>query len=444
MKKPAVLFAFLIWFCFFAYAAWASSADEALLAASSRGDTASARAAIEQGASPDARDRLGNTPLIIASDSGYQEIVRLLIFSKASVNAVNKYGYTPLLSAVTSGHRHIATLLVKAGADTKIPNVYGSTAEDHMMARGFFTVGEYISEESPAISAVIDDRSARRGELGGLHNSPWREKFNELLSMDKNREAAEYLVKIASDGNYEASFLLGSLLIKKGDREKGGKWLMEALKSGEPNILYETGIAILKYFPENGAEANVALQKAGKAGFIPAETAYAKNLAEGKGTDKNYEAAYALFSQDMLKDTPEAVYYKGKMKYGGLGTEKDEEGGTKLIKQAADMGYTKAETFLEKLDADLIIKKIASYPYENRKELRAYFTSINAVPIESEPGCDAYDTSFIPLKSYGIVKYEICGKKPGKSPSYYLSAPLKKEEEDQLKEISGGASFITE
>ena len=72
-----------------------------LLEAASVGDVNAVKDALYSGADVDARDRLGNTALILAADGGSQAVVRLLIAYKASVNAVNKFGYTPLMSAVT-------------------------------------------------------------------------------------------------------------------------------------------------------------------------------------------------------------------------------------------------------------------------------------------------------------------------------------------------------
>ena len=189
-----------------------------LLEAASVGDAEGAKDALHNGADVDARDRLGNTPLILASDGGYQEVVRLLIAYKASVNAVNKFGYTPLMSAVTNSHRYIASLLIKAGADPKLANKFGTTPEMYIKAQGFFTMNEYISDENPVISSQVDTRPSRRGTMAAIHSAPWREEFNQLIALGKTNEAAELLVGYADNKNVEACYLLGSLFLSK-DRD---------------------------------------------------------------------------------------------------------------------------------------------------------------------------------------------------------------------------------
>lgn len=435
----------------FAYASNASL-DSEILRAVSRGDTAIVKDALASGANPDARDRLGNTPLIIACDAGYQEIVRLLIGNKASINSVNKYGYTPLLSAVANRHRYIASLLVKAGANPKIKNIYGTDSEDLIKTQGFFTIGEYIEGTEPAITSILDFRSQRRGELGAIHNEIWREKFNRLISENKSTEATEYLVEIALQDNYEAAFLLGALLIERNQTQKGINWLKTALKSEDSEILYNAA-KILSY-AEGGKEApaaNVALKKAIGKGNPLAETEYAKNLMMGNGTPINNNDAFNLFTKAAEKGVPEALYYKGYMKFGGIGTPHDENEGLIIIKQAATLGYLGAKTFLDKLDADKMIKQIAAYskgnlnqPNTNLAALKTYLVSLNAIPLEGDDGCETYNLTNTPVVVYKIEKCKICPTTGDSSVSFYLPTTINNDERGYLKNISSNANFITE
>lgn len=441
MLKTAILFLTPLIFCFNAYGA-GTAVDKELLSASTRGDTDTAASCLASGANPDARDRLGNTPLILASDGGYQEIVRLLIEKKASVNAINNFGYTPLLSAVTAGHRYIASLLVKAGADAAIKNKYGTSAEDFIKVQGFFTIDEYISDAQAVITTRIDDREPRRGELGALHNSPWRETFNELLAQNKSAEAAEYLVQRANENNYEAAFLLGGLLIERNSMEKGVEWLKKALKSDDPAILYNVAMALLGTSEADEALlANSTLQRAMDMGNVMAQTAYAKNLLNGVGTLIDNGKAYKLFSRAAEQNYPEAIYYKGYMEYTGI-IKGDEKKALEDIRKASDMGYEDAKIFINKLDTDAMMKQIASGAIvKGRNTAKVYFASINAVPFKSDDKCDEYDVSSTFIVSYKIMKAKICdGAKP--TITFYISPTVSDGETKYLQNISGGAEFI--
>jgi ankyrin repeat protein len=117
------------------------------------GDTASVRRLIDEGASVDARDDEGMTPLLYAAREGHMQVAALLIAegadltateprddrtplhlsaylgsrgvvkelvaSGAEVDAVDRIGLTPLYLAVHSGHRDIAEMLLDSGADVQ-------------------------------------------------------------------------------------------------------------------------------------------------------------------------------------------------------------------------------------------------------------------------------------------------------------------------------------
>lgn len=428
-------------FCFNVYGA-GTAVDKELLSASTRGDTDTVASCLSAGANPDARDRLGNTALILASDGGYQEIVRLLIDKKASVNAINNFGYTPLLSAVTAGHRYIASILVKAGANASIKNKYGTSAEDFIKVQGFFTMDEYIGDAQGVITTKIDDREPHRGELGALHNSPWRETFNELLAQNKSAEAAEYLVERANENNYEAAFLLGGLLIERNSVEKGVEWLKKALKSDDPTILYNVALALLATSEAEEARlANTTLQRAMGMGNIMAKTTYAKNLLNGLGVLVDNDTAHKLFSEAAEQNYPEAIYYKGYMEYTGK-IKGDEKNALEDIRKAAGMGYEEAKIFLNKLDTDTMMKQLASGAIiKGRNTAKVYFASINAVPLKSDDKCDGYDLSSTFIASYKIMKAKICdGLKS--AITFYISPTVSDGETEYLKNISGGADFI--
>ena len=65
----------------------------------------------------DAKDEVGNTPLILASLFGLKEVVAALIEAGADINVQGNEGATPLFMASQEGHVEVVRELLAAGAD---------------------------------------------------------------------------------------------------------------------------------------------------------------------------------------------------------------------------------------------------------------------------------------------------------------------------------------
>jgi ankyrin repeat protein len=90
------------------------------------GNVRKLRAALDQGASPKARDAAGNTPLILAALYADASCVRLLLDRGAEVNATNAAGATALMRAATDYEK--VRLLVDRGANVHTRSASGNTA----------------------------------------------------------------------------------------------------------------------------------------------------------------------------------------------------------------------------------------------------------------------------------------------------------------------------
>ncbi len=77
------------------------------------------------GAAIEARDRFGNTGLLIAARAGENEIVELLLAEGSEIEQQNLAGSTALLRAVTMNRRRTAKILLKAGAEPNQANKRG-------------------------------------------------------------------------------------------------------------------------------------------------------------------------------------------------------------------------------------------------------------------------------------------------------------------------------
>jgi uncharacterized protein len=75
---------------------------------------------LDQGASLDARDRLGARPLSRAAKSGHLQMVDLLLSRGAPIDARNLAGATALYFAAEGSHISIAQRLIERGADVKL------------------------------------------------------------------------------------------------------------------------------------------------------------------------------------------------------------------------------------------------------------------------------------------------------------------------------------
>ena len=99
--------------------------NEILFETASHGCLDTAKLLIEAGASIRARDRFGNTPLLVAARSGQNDILQYLLSLGSDVNRLNLAESSALLRAVKSNRRKTVRLLLKAGADVQMANRQG-------------------------------------------------------------------------------------------------------------------------------------------------------------------------------------------------------------------------------------------------------------------------------------------------------------------------------
>lgn len=114
-----------------------------------RGDSAAVRRYLAEGGDVNARDRYGQTALMLAAHHGHHEIVELLIAANAELDHTAKYHLSALMLAVVAGHVEIARILAKAGADLHIcgggaPGFAGKTAYELAAERGFDALAQEL------------------------------------------------------------------------------------------------------------------------------------------------------------------------------------------------------------------------------------------------------------------------------------------------------------
>lgn len=106
-----------------------------------RGDAVAVGEQLRRGANANARDRYGQTGLMLAAHAGHRDVVATLIQHGADLNVTAKFGLSALMLAIVAGHCEVARLLVRASANLALkgsgaPALAGKTARDLALARG--------------------------------------------------------------------------------------------------------------------------------------------------------------------------------------------------------------------------------------------------------------------------------------------------------------------
>ena len=110
--------------------------DEALLRPAEYGDLKAVQALLLGGASPEARDPAGFTPLMLAVIHGHPAIVDSLIAGGGRVNVQNRAGLTPLMLAAINNRAAVLRTLIDHGADKNARTRAGWTALTYAAWRG--------------------------------------------------------------------------------------------------------------------------------------------------------------------------------------------------------------------------------------------------------------------------------------------------------------------
>ncbi|KAK1765274.1 ankyrin repeat-containing domain protein [Phialemonium atrogriseum] len=127
---------------------WPGVGEILLLRAAGEGHEAVVKLLLEGGASVDAKDRDGQTPLWRAAWGGHEAVVKLLLEGGASVDAKDQDGQTPLWRAAGEGHEAVVKLLLEGGASVDAKDQDGQTPLWWAAREGHEAVAKLLQDAS--------------------------------------------------------------------------------------------------------------------------------------------------------------------------------------------------------------------------------------------------------------------------------------------------------
>ncbi|WP_199554364.1 ankyrin repeat domain-containing protein [Sandaracinobacteroides hominis] len=108
------------------------SGETALLIVTKRRDAPWMAFLLQNGADTAAKDKDGNTALIVAASSGFPDGVRVMLSRRPQVDAANNRGETALIRAVHAKDAASVQMLLNAGADPdRTDNLAGMSAREY-------------------------------------------------------------------------------------------------------------------------------------------------------------------------------------------------------------------------------------------------------------------------------------------------------------------------
>jgi ankyrin repeat protein len=95
----------------------------------------------------DAKDKNGNTGLMMAAGNGHLSTIKLLLQHNATVNAANNSQNTPLHWAALNGHVQVVEALLAAGASVNTQNFLKRTPLEEALDRNHTQICELIAKQ---------------------------------------------------------------------------------------------------------------------------------------------------------------------------------------------------------------------------------------------------------------------------------------------------------
>jgi ankyrin repeat protein len=203
--------------------------DTPLLDAAKEGEKDTAELLLAKGAAVDAKDNSGCTPLTWAAIQGHRDVAELLLAHGANVNARSSSGQTALQSAAMNGHKDVAELLLTHGAEINAPDNCGITPLHWAAGNGHKDLVELLLAHGAEVNAKTKNGYTPLQSAELYHH----DDVAELLHQHGGQESDRQVVKDAIPGTFAPPVGAAPLLAaaRAGDTEK-----VKALLQSDPTL----------------------------------------------------------------------------------------------------------------------------------------------------------------------------------------------------------------
>jgi len=218
---------------------------EKFLTYAQEGNVSDVESFLRTGMNPNAKDKHGNTALMLATLKGHKNVIQALLENGADANAGDNYGRTALSAASEFGHTEIIQILLDKGADINVEGNFGKTAIMRATARGHADIIRLLKEADTKAGEMIFLETRQESGLDVVQ-VPLRESVCPRV---QDGIGGATLILAAENGDTETiTNLLESGVDPNSRDEYAATALLRAAQEGHSDIV--------KVLLENGADVN--------------------------------------------------------------------------------------------------------------------------------------------------------------------------------------------
>jgi len=182
------------------------SANVRLLNAARIGDEPGVRQALRDGAAPNARNRLGETALLVALKNDRLRIAEQMIDAGTDVNLAAVNGVTPLMAAAHSGQSEIVRSLIAKGADPNTVDRLKKNAMTYAAGQGQTSVVQLLLQTGIDPNAIyVHELTALMWAAGYGKTETVKLLLDAGARADLKDDRGKTALDIAREGNYAAT-----------------------------------------------------------------------------------------------------------------------------------------------------------------------------------------------------------------------------------------------